>query len=695
MKRITLSVLTLALATAAVAQKLDRSIRPKPGPAPEIRLGKTETFTLPNGLKVFVVENHKLPVVSYAIELDIRPALEGDMTGYREMMSELLTSGTATRSKEQLDEETDLIGAHIQASDDGIRGRSLKKHQEKLLALLSDITMNARFTQEELDKIKKRTLSALEAEKNEPDAMLGHATAVINFGQGHPYGEVATEETIGRITLERCREYYRTYFRPNVAYMAIVGDITPAEARAAVEKYFGAWQKADVPVAAYATPAAPAATRVAFVPREAAVQSVINVTYPIDLDRASADVIPARVANAILGGGSHGRLFLNLREQHGWTYGSYSSTQPDELMGSFTAYAKCRNNVTDSAVTEILAEMRRMQQEKVSPELLASTIAYLSGEFAISLEDPANVAQYAINMERYHMPKDYYQNYLKRLAAVTAEDVQRVAGRYIRPDQANIIVVGNRPDVAGKLAAFGKDGAVAYYDNYGRVIKAPEKKTIPADLTVGDIMKKYAEALGGEKVLGSIRDIRTESEGEIQGIRIGVLEIKKSPAKMKVQISQMGMVAQRKVLNGDKGFMEGGGQKAEMDEEDIADSRESADLLFPAHPGKYGVRRTLKGMEQVNGKDAYVIAAVNIKGTEVTEYYDIATGLLVKKVAHFETPQGPMSIATEYSDYREVPGTNGYKIPYATSIPVGPGMSLVTNVKTVEVNKGIPDSEFQ
>src|SRR5690606_27113192 len=208
MKKLTLSILTVAFALNAHAQTLDRSVRPKPGPAPEIKLGKTESFTLPNGLKVFVVENHKLPTIAASIQLDIQPQLEGDMTGYREMMSELLVSGTKTRSKDQLNQEIDFIGANIDASDEGISASGLKKHQDKIFALMADITMNAEFTQAELDKIKTRMLSGLEAEENEPDAMLDKVSAVVNFGTQHPYGEVATKETVQKISLDRAKQYY-------------------------------------------------------------------------------------------------------------------------------------------------------------------------------------------------------------------------------------------------------------------------------------------------------------------------------------------------------------------------------------------------------------------------------------------------------------------------------------------------------
>ncbi|RYE25922.1 MAG: insulinase family protein [Sphingobacteriales bacterium] len=618
------------------------------------------------------------------------------MTGMHEMMPDLLTSGTKTRNSEKLNEEIDFIGANIDASDDGLFGSNLKKHQEKLLTLMSDIIMNSDFKQAELDKIKKRTLSGLEAEQNEPDAMLQNVSAVVNYGKQHPYGEVATDKTVSNVTQAAVQKYYSTYFRPNVAYMAIVGDVTVAEIKPLIEKYFNTWQKANVPVTKYSNPTAPATAKVAFVPRDAAVQSVINVTYPIDLQHGTDDVIKAKVVNSILGGGANGRLFLNLRERHGWTYGSYSSVSQDELKGNFVAYAKCRNIVTDSSVGEIISEMRKLQTEKVGAEELQEHLSNMSGGFAISLESPQTVAQYAINIERYHMPKDYYQNYLKNLNAVTAEDVQMIARKYITPDNANIVVVGSKDDVAKTLAKYSKS-EIAYYDNYGQPIVAKSAAAVPANVTATDVMKKYVTAIGGEKAIMGVKDIKTISKGKVsmgdREIELTLTEQKKAPAQMKSVVEGMGMVFQKKVFDGEKGYQEAGGQKAALAGPEISAAKQEADLYADLHPDQYKIKRTLKGMEAVNGSDAYILDVVDGEGAKSTEYYDVKSGLLIKETKSEDDGQGNMvSISTEYSNYKDVPGSGGYKIPF-TLKQNGP-MPITVNVETVEVNKNIPATEF-
>ncbi len=702
MKKITLSILALAMVSASYAQPVNRSIKPKPGPAPEITLGKTESFTLANGMRVFVVENHKLPTINCSIQLDVKPELEGDMAGFADMMSELLMTGTTSRSKDKLNSEIDQMGAGLYVSSESIQAMGLKKYQDKIFELMADVAMNAVISQDELDKAKKKMLSGLETQKNEPDAMVDNVTSVVNYGVTHPYGQVATQETVKKISLERCNSYYKNYFRPNVAYMAIVGDVTAAEMKPIIEKHFGKWQKTNVVAVNYPAPAtAPnKPTKVSFAPRTSAVQSVINVTYPIaDLKPGMPDVIKARVTNTILGGGSQGRLFQNIREKHGWGYGSYSSLSEDDVCGNFTAELKCKNAVSDSALEALLNEMRIIRTEKVSDSTLQNTINYISGNFAIGLEDPKRIAQFAINTVRYNMPADYYKNYLKNLSAVTADDVLQTAQKYIRPDNANIVVAGSREEVGNKLARFSADGKLDYYDYSGKPITPTDVKAAPLGLTADDVYKKYVSAIGGDKALNSLKDIKVISTTELQGMALTVTIAKKSGMKLRQTVeADMGgkkMTFQKKVFDGTKGYQEAQGNRKDLEAEEIAETKQEADMQAELHDAMYGIKRTLKGMETIEGTDAYIIESIDAANKKTVEYFDQKSGLLVRQTKFEKDPQGnEVSQSTDMSDYREIPGTNGYKMPYFMSIPAG-GMSLNLKVQTVEVNKNIPDTEFK
>ncbi|HPT15289.1 MAG TPA: pitrilysin family protein, partial [Bacteroidales bacterium] len=253
---------TRKVTTPAPAPKevLDRSKRPEPGPAPIIKIGEAESFVLSNGLKVFVVENHKIPRISYQLVLDYDPVLEGEYAGYVDFAGQLMRTGTTTRSKDQIDEAIDFIGARLNTSSDGLSASCLTRHNEALLDIMADIIKNASFKQDELEKIRTQTLSALEADKNEPSSISEKVGKKLLFGQNHPYGESESEASVKKITLEKCENFYKTYFRPNIGYMAIVGDITAKDAQTLIEKYLGGWQQGEVPKTKFMTPKPPAKT---------------------------------------------------------------------------------------------------------------------------------------------------------------------------------------------------------------------------------------------------------------------------------------------------------------------------------------------------------------------------------------------------------------------------------------------------
>ncbi|MGB0167344.1 MAG: M16 family metallopeptidase, partial [Luteibaculum sp.] len=360
MKHITSLLILLSFTLASFAQ-VDRSKAPEPGPAPKIQIGKSEKFTLENGLKVIVVENNKRPVVSYSLTLDYVPFMEGEVAGNAAIAGSLLRAGTANMSKAEIDKNIDFIGATLVTSSNGIYGQSLSKHSDKLLSIFSDVLLNPSFPAEELEKEKKKTISGLAAAKEDPNAIMSNVSRALTYGKNHPYGELETEKTVGNISVETCKDFYNTYFRPNIAYLVIVGDITRAEAEAKAKKYFGSWKKQEVPMAKLPEVKGPQGKQVCFVPKTGAVQSVINVTYPINLKPGAPDAIPATVMNSILGGGVFsGRLMQNLREDKGYTYGARSSLDTDPYVASFTAYASVRNEVTDSSVTEFLYELDRI-----------------------------------------------------------------------------------------------------------------------------------------------------------------------------------------------------------------------------------------------------------------------------------------------------------------------------------------------
>ncbi len=692
MKKLILSIATISMMTSSlVAQKLDRSIRPKAGPAPELQMGTAQSFVTSNGIKVYVVENHKLPVVSYSIDFDVRPELQGDMVGFQDFLGDLLTAGTKTKSKDEFNQQLDMLGARLSIGSDGIFMQSLKKNSDKLLSLATEVLTEPRFSQEELDKLKKQAKSGLAQQQDDPEAMSRNITSILNFGKNHPYGEVMTEKSVENITLDRCKKYFETYFRPNVAYMAIVGDITLAEAKVQVEKNFAKWQKKEVPRATYPTPKPSKGASVAIVNKSGAVQSVIDVTYPIDMKQGHPDEIKLKVANGILGGGMTGRLFQNLRETKAWTYGSYSSFRSDELpnAGSFSANANSTTSASDSSVAEILKEMNRLRTENVTQEELDGFKNYMAGTFALGLEDPKTLARYAINEKKYNMPKDYYKNYLKNVDAVTVNDVKTVANKYITPGVANITVAGDKKVIADKMKKFGP---VTIYDLYGNVEKDVPAKAIPANLKADEVIKKHIASTGGEAAWSKVNDMTMNMTTEMQGMSININTTRKAPNKMLLDVNAMGQSFQKIVFDGTKGYTTQQGQKKEFDAEEIKEYADEASMnkdlgyLNPSH------KLNLVGIEKVDGNDAYQIEVTKPNGEKVNEFYDVATGFKVKSMASQSSPQGSVTQTTYYLDYKDGPG--GLKFPNMIKQNMGPQL-MEMKLQKVEINTNISDEVFK
>ncbi len=687
--RISIPIVLLLFITGLSFAQIDRSVRPKAGPAPEIKLGKYDSFSLKNGLKVFVVENHKLPRVAFDLVVDRTPILKGDSAGYTEAAGELLRTGTKTRNKDKIDEEIDFIGASLSTSSTGVYAVSLKKHVNKLLDIMSDVVINPLFKQDELDKIKKQMLSSLAAAKDDPNAISGRVRNALFYGKDHPYGESMTEESVNKINLEMCKNYYETYFRPNISYLAIVGDINKAEAQKLVEKYFGKWKKGDVPVNTFPTPKPPLVNKVELVDRANSVQSVITIGYPIELPKASEDVIPASVMNTILGGSFLSRINNNLREKHGYTYGAGSSINSDKYVGSFYVSTKVRNVVTDSAITEIFNELRKMRNTKVTEDELQTTKNYMTGSFARSLENPQTIANFAINIARYNLPPDYYKNYLKNLNSVTVDQISSVTEKYIKPSNCNIIVVGKGDEITNGLKKFSLSGKIDYYDIYGNKYD-PSLSKIPEGVTAETVLNKYIEAIGGKENVLKVNDKTTKLSGSVQGMNLTLTIYQKEPNKL-YQVLDAGVFKQETIFNGEKGKITGMGQMTEMSPEQVEKMKAESSLHWFLDLDKMGVKKDLAGMETINGKNAYKITFTMPDGGKIVRDFDAESGYLLREVNTMDTPQGSFTQTLDFGDYRDV---QGVKYPFKLTQNVGPNTIDLT-VNSIEINTGLKDDLFE
>jgi zinc protease len=685
MKRSILLIFLLALCLRVSAQ-IDRSKVPTPGPAPEINIRTGSTFELKNGLKVIVVENHKLPRISFNLVLNYEAILEGDKAGYASIAGDLMRSGTTSKTKAQIDEEIDFIGASLNTSASGIYASSLTKHSETLLNLMTDILYNPSFPEEELAKNIKQTLSGLAAQKDDPGSIAANVRRAVLYGKDHPYGELTTEQTVENITVQDCKDFYNQYFTPGIAYLAIVGDINLKEAKKLTKKHFSRWEGQPIDLPKFETSEAPAKTAVALVDRSNSVQSEIRVSYPVDLKKGAPDLVKANLMNVILGSGFSARLNQNLREKHAYTYGAGSSLSSDMIVGSFTAQTSVRNEVTDSAVYQIMYELGRITQEPVTDEELASAKAYITGSFARSLEQPQTIANFALNIERYNLPKDYYATYLQRLDAVTKDDIQAMAKKYIKPRNAHIVVVGKASEIAENLKQFGE---VTYYDIYGDSY-VPEEASIPAGLTAAKVIDTYLDAIGGEDKARTLKDMRMVMKADMQGREIQISQVQKAPNMSKTEVTMGGMSVMAQVFDGSEASMKQMGQALPVDDNMKKDMAYKSAIIAELAVKDMDLAVELVGIESVEGKNAYAVEVTKPSGNKETFFYDISSGLKLRTSESMQTPQGEMVQDSDILDYAEV---EGVMLPSKFSLPMGP-MKMVATAETIEANTGVENSEF-
>lgn len=691
------------LLPAMMIAQIDRSKAPQPGPAPVVNLGAHTSFLLPNDMRVIVVQNHKLPLVSVQVRFDIPPLAQGDRTGYIEMMGELLATGTSTRDKAAIDGTVDRMGASLFTNSDGAYASALKKHLPALMDIVSDVIISPSFPETELEKARKRAMSDVQQRQEDPGAIADAVGRVVTFGKAHPYGEVMTEKTLRRIDRGAMAAYHKKFFRPEKGYLVFVGDITEKEAKDLAKEHFGDWKPARVrhvvnedgtetidgigQIRSWKQAAtASGERRVVIVDRPGAAQSTIRVSFPLNLQPKDLRALHAQVMNTILGGGVfNARLMQNLREDKGWTYGTGSDLQADRFNGSFHTSANVRTAVTDSAVVETLNEIMRMRDEFVTQEELELAKSYMAGSFARSLEDPRTIARFALNTYINGLQPDHYETYLKRLEAVTIADVQAAAQAFLYPDHAVIFVVGDKKSILPKLEPLSQtiDPAVLELDHNGQLIQ--EELTPVTDRTAEQIIEHYLEAIGGRAAISTIRDMRTEISTELGGQPTTLIQWYGPGNQYRSAMRVAGNTVQEEILDGTRAVRKVPGEPdLELEDIDLLDLKQIA-YPVPEMFIKENVERLyLSGSTKVGDRDAYKILMLTNAGTSVSDYYDMETGLRLRRVDMKFMYGRSLKVVTDYSDYQPAGGVLFPRTQAQTGGPVG---SMTMQVTTIEVNK--------
>jgi zinc protease len=426
----------------------------------------TET-TLANGLKVIVFEDKKLPLVSFRLAFKFGE-INDDLRGLTSMTSVMLKEGTTKHNSKELAEAIDKIGASLHASSGSdntiISASSLSIYSYDILSLMADIVLRPSFPQEELDLNKQNTIESLKFSRSDAGFLAGERINKILYGE-HPYSVTSpTPENIEAISREKLLAFHDKKFTSNNAILFVVGDVESDKLLAEIEMHFGDWKQGNELDNKFSTPPMQKARTLSVVNRPDSAQSNIIIGN-IAINRTHADYFPCVVMNQILGAGASSRLFMNIREDKGYTYGAYSSFDARRLTGSFEATAEVRNEVTGDSLKEFFYELNRIRDEKVSADELADAQSYLTGVFPLRSETQEGLTNQIVSQELNGLPQDYLQTYRDNINAVSIDEVQRVAREYIKIDEIAIVIVGEADtileqakDYAENVEVFDVDG---------------------------------------------------------------------------------------------------------------------------------------------------------------------------------------------------------------------------------------------
>lgn len=415
----------------------------------QVKLPRPTETKLPNGLTVLVLEQHKLPTVSFVLWVKAGALNDPkEKPGLAEFTAALIREGTKKRDSAQIAAETDQMGATLSTgaaygsalSSVSISG--LVESADRMLDLMSDVVLNPSFPQAELDKYKARKLPQLEEQRSEPGFLAQEKFYQVLYGDFPAAVISATPASVNAATVADLQRFHEQYYAPNNAILGIVGDVSQQQALALAKKYFGAWKQRPVPKLDLPPVPAQHKRQAYLIDRPGSVQSNV-VLGNLSLKRTDPDYIPMVVVDRILGSGASSRLFLNLREEKGYTYGSYSDFSADIYPGPFLATSEQRNSVTGPAIQELVHEFRRMREEPVPAAELDEAKRSIVAVFALSLENPNNLLNRALTVKYYGLPPDYWDRYPVEVAKVDAPTVAKTSQKYIALDNLQFVVVGD------------------------------------------------------------------------------------------------------------------------------------------------------------------------------------------------------------------------------------------------------------
>ncbi len=686
MKKISILIIFMAIFGTAFSEKIDVSVKPEPMPEKEFLFPEYFETELKNELKLFIIEDHEQPVVSFSLMIPGGESQDGDLPGITSMMASLMTKGAGKYSAYDIANKIDGIGASLSVSSSAdyvkVSASGLKKHIDLILEMLYQVITNPKFPEEEIEKMKKQAIAGIEYSKSQSTELASKMARIAVYGNNHPYAAFETEKSINKITRKKLMEHYKRFFNPNNASLAIIGDVDPSGIRIKIDEIFGKWEKGDKPGIRVPRPQ-PLPIGIYFVERPGAVQSTVMFAAPAPI-YSDDDYMQLDLAAAVMGGGFGSRLVRTLRETHSYTYSPYGYVTSTKSANRFVCGADVRNSVTDSAIIVMKNELMRLTMQPADDEEINRIKKYERGKYNMSLENSSFISGLIQNAWLMEIPIKKVKEYADELMNISAHQVMDISKQYIVPTKAYFVVVGD-PSVKKQLEKLGQ---VYSYNLDMESISGENAALEKTSLTPAELLENYVDAVADEDDIKELKSLIAEGKASmITGSGMNMdgtfKDIKKSGNKY-YSLMDFGMIKQETWTNDTESWIEAMGsfKKQEGDELKRAVWEKA---YFPiADMIKAGFECTVLGRKG----DVTIMKAVSPwKEENIIHFND---DYLVKKIETKTTQQGiTVNTIREFSGFKDF---GDFTLPTIIKV-INPRFTITMNL-SYKLNQEIDDNTF-
>ena len=697
-----LIVLSMLVLSSSLIGQIDRSM-PEAGPAPEIEFKEPYTTKLSNNLTLMVVVNDKLPTASATLIIDNPPILEGDKSGVKDLVTSNMGKGNKFQSKDEFIEEKDFMGSFISYNSSGGSISSLSRYFERTMTMFAQGALYPIFSDEEFEKEKTKLTEALKIDEKNAASIARRVENIVAYKKDHPRSEYTTEASVSNINITDIDNFYKSYFKPNNAYLVVIGDVNLEGTIALSKKLFEDWKYSNEldkmfgegSINDFVEPEVSDKTTIHIVDVPNSTNVEISFQNIIDRKTSDSDYFSGTVANRVLGAGPESRLFSVIREEKGFAYGAYSGLPTSsKTKTKFVARTTVRTEVADSAIVEMHNQLRIMRDNPITDEELSNVKSGYFGEFAMSIENPITIANQALSIRSENLPEDFYKTFLSNLNTVSKDDVMQSSKKFFLIDNAQIVVTGKINDILDNLESIYLDENkidVIYYDAFGEVIEKPDY-SVDASVSVENIINKYIDLIGGKDKLEKVESIEIKGNANLnmqgQSFVLEFYSLKNNQNQSLATVTAGGMVVQRSVFNKYQGYNEVNGQRIPLADAELEQAIINSALFSELNYDFSTIE--LVGTAVVDDQKAYEIKITDNK----TEYYSIESGLKIKEVEIQEIEGNQLSIETTIKEYEEV---EGILVPneinqVTPTLPIPGGITIKFN--NIKLNVKTSDSDF-